>query len=92
MAAGRSNAIRGRPRDGGDGLRFESALVGDDDLHHGRVDHRHHDVFEPGILNTGETVEILIRVNPVVAAATTNLAIIGTEKGVTVQTYFAGPP
>ena len=50
------------------------------------------DVFEPGILNTGESVEILIRVNPVVGAATTNLAIIGTEKGVTVQTYFAGPP
>jgi hypothetical protein len=50
------------------------------------------DVFEPGILNPGETMEVLIRVNPVVGPATTNLAIIGTEKGVTVQTYFAGPP
>ena len=50
------------------------------------------DLFEPGILNTGESVEILIRVNPVVAPATTNLAVIGTEKGVTVQTYFPGPP
>ena len=50
------------------------------------------DVFEPGILNTGESVQILIRVNPVVAPATTNLAVIGTEKGVTVQTYFPGPP
>ena len=37
-------------------------------------------------------MEILIRVNPVVGPATTNLAVIGTEKGVTVQTYFAGPP
>jgi hypothetical protein len=50
------------------------------------------DVFEPGILNPGETMQVLIRVNPVVGQATTNLAIIGTEKGVTVQTYFAGPP
>jgi hypothetical protein len=50
------------------------------------------DVFEPTILNTGESVEILVRVNPVVGPATTNLAIFGTDKGVTVQTYFAGPP
>jgi hypothetical protein len=50
------------------------------------------DVFEPGILNSGESMQMLIRVNPVVGAATTNLAIIGSEKGVTVQTYFAGPP
>ncbi len=49
------------------------------------------DVFEPGILNTGESMQILIRVNPVVAPATTNLAVIGTDKGVTVQTYFSGP-
>jgi hypothetical protein len=50
------------------------------------------DVFEPGILNAGESMEMLIRVNPVVGPATTNLAIIGSEKGVTAQTYFAGPP
>jgi archaellum component FlaF (FlaF/FlaG flagellin family) len=50
------------------------------------------DVFEPGILNPGETMQVLIRVNPVVGPLTTNLAIIGTEKGVTIQTYFAGPP
>jgi hypothetical protein len=50
------------------------------------------DVFEPGILNTGESVQILIRVNPVVGIGTTNRAIIGTDKGVTVSTYFAGPP
>ena len=50
------------------------------------------DVFEPGILNTGESMQMLIRVNPVVGPATTNLAIIGSEKGVTAQTYFAGPP
>jgi hypothetical protein len=50
------------------------------------------DVIQPGILNTGESVEILIRVNPVVGAGTTNLFIVGTERGVTTQTYFAGPP
>jgi archaellum component FlaF (FlaF/FlaG flagellin family) len=50
------------------------------------------DVFEPGILNTGESVELQLRLNPAVGAGTSNLAIIGTEKGVTVQTYFAGPP
>ncbi len=50
------------------------------------------DVFEPGILNAGESMEMLIRVNPVVGPATTNLAIIGSEKAVTAQTYFAGPP
>lgn len=50
------------------------------------------DVFEPGILNSGESMEMLVRVNPVVGPATTNLAIIGSEKGVTARTYFAGPP
>ena len=50
------------------------------------------DVFEPGILNQGESVDLLLRVNPVVAAGTTNRAIIGTDRGVTVSAYFAGPP
>jgi hypothetical protein len=50
------------------------------------------DVFEPGILNAGETMDIQLRVNPVVGAGTTNWAVIGTERGVTVQTYFNGPP
>lgn len=49
------------------------------------------DVFEPQILNTGESVQILIRVNPVVGIGTTNRAIIGTDKGVTVSTYFTRP-
>jgi len=50
------------------------------------------DLFEPRILNTGESMQLLVRVNPVLGQGTTNLAIVGTEKGVTVQTYFAGPP
>jgi hypothetical protein len=49
------------------------------------------DVFEPGILNTGESMDIVLRLNPVVGPGTTNWAIVGTDKGVTVQTYFNGP-
>lgn len=49
------------------------------------------DVFEPGILNTGESVDLNLRVNPVVGAATTNRAVIGTELGVTVETNFTRP-
>jgi hypothetical protein len=50
------------------------------------------DVFEPGILNPGETMEILVRVNPFVGIGTTNKAVISTEHGVTIETLFAGPP
>lgn len=50
------------------------------------------DAFQPGILNTAESAEILVRVNPVVGPTTTNLFIIGTERGVTAQSNFAGPP
>jgi hypothetical protein len=49
------------------------------------------DVFEPGILNTGESVQILVRVNPVVGPGTTNLFILGSERGVTTRANFAGP-
>ena len=50
------------------------------------------DVFEPGILNPGESMDLTIRLNPVVGAATTNRAVIATERGVTIETYFNGPP
>ena len=50
------------------------------------------DVFEPEILNPGESMEILVRVNPVVGAGTTNKAVISSEQGVTTETLFAGPP
>jgi len=49
------------------------------------------DVFEPGILNTGESMDLTVRVNPVVGAASVNWAVVGTDRGVTVQTYFDGP-
>ena len=50
------------------------------------------DVFEPGILNPGETMQILVRVNPVVGVGTTNKVVIASELGVTTQALFAGPP
>ncbi len=37
-------------------------------------------------------MKILIRVNPVIGAGTTNKAVISSEFGVTIQTLFAGPP
>ncbi len=49
------------------------------------------DLFDPGILSSGVSVQLLIRVNPVVAPGTTNLAVIGSDLGVTTQTFFAGP-
>lgn len=50
------------------------------------------DVFEPRILNPGESVQLIAQVNPAVGAGTTNRATIGTENGVTLQTLFSGPP
>jgi hypothetical protein len=50
------------------------------------------DVFEPGILNPGESVQLTVRVNPVVGAGTTNRAVVASEYGNTVETTFSGPP
>jgi len=50
------------------------------------------DIFEPGILNPGETMDLTVRLNPVVGVATTNKAVVATEHGVVVQALFAGPP
>jgi flagellar protein FlaF len=50
------------------------------------------DVFEPGILNSGEQMEIDIRINPVAGPGTTNRVIVVTERGVGVDASFAGPP
>lgn len=49
------------------------------------------DLFNPGILSSGVSVQLLIRVNPVVGPGTTNLAVIGSDLGVTTQTFFSGP-
>jgi flagellar protein FlaF len=50
------------------------------------------DLFEPGILNAGEEMDIELRVNPAVGPATTNWIVVGTDRGVTAQAYFQGPP
>lgn len=46
------------------------------------------DVFEPGILNSGERLVMQIRLNPPVGLSTTNWVIISTKLGVSVSAYF----
>jgi hypothetical protein len=46
------------------------------------------EVFEPGILNPGEEIVIRMRVLPVVAKVTTNLATIATPNGISVSIAF----
>jgi flagellar protein FlaF len=46
------------------------------------------DMFEPGIFNPGETLEMRIRLNPPVGMSTTNWAIISTRLGVSLSAYF----
>jgi archaellum component FlaF (FlaF/FlaG flagellin family) len=46
------------------------------------------DVFEPRVLNPGETMNIQIRVNPAVRNNTTGRVIIATKNGNTVSAYF----
>lgn len=46
------------------------------------------DIFEPGILNPGETLNINVRLATPVAENTTNLATISTDTGVTAQRTF----
>lgn len=46
------------------------------------------DLFEPGILNPGETLRISVRLSPAVADNTTNLVVVSTDKGVKAQSSF----
>jgi hypothetical protein len=46
------------------------------------------DMFEPGIFNPGETLEMRIRLNPPVGVSTTNWVIISTRLGVSLSAYF----
>ena len=46
------------------------------------------DVFEPRVLNPGESMDIQIRVNPAVRNNTTGWVIIATKNGVAVSAYF----
>jgi archaeal flagellar protein FlaF len=48
------------------------------------------EVFDPGILNPGEEIIIEVKVNPSVAAGTTNLVVISTPNGTQTSTVFAG--
>ncbi len=48
------------------------------------------EVFEPGILNPGEDIKLLLEINPPVSENTTNRAIISTANGVTAEIMFKG--
>lgn len=70
-------------------IPYTSGALSSDTWTHGTFTN---DVFEPGMLNPGESMELQVRLNPVVGAGTSNLVIIGAKNGVTTQAYFAGPP
>ena len=46
------------------------------------------EVFEPGILNSGEEIVLRARVSPSVGTGTTNLAALSTANGVNASTIF----
>ncbi len=49
------------------------------------------DVFEPGLLNPTEQMQIQLRINPVIGCGTTGTMIFTTEQGVTTTANVAGP-
>lgn len=46
------------------------------------------EVFEPGILNSGEYIVVQVSVEPAVGAGTTNMATVSTPSGITASTVF----
>jgi archaellum component FlaF (FlaF/FlaG flagellin family) len=48
------------------------------------------DAFEPGILNSGETLRMRIWLNPPAGVGTTNRLVIATDLGITASTTFTG--
>jgi flagellar protein FlaF len=49
------------------------------------------EVFDPGVLNPGEQVEITAQLNPAAGAGTTNMVVIATPGGITTCAYFSPP-
>lgn len=52
------------------------------------VDSVSNDVIDPGVLNTGETMNIQVKLNPAVGAATTNWLQVTTELGISASMFF----
>lgn len=46
------------------------------------------DVFDPGILNPGEEMVIWVPVSPAVSLDSTNLAIVGTQNGISATSIY----
>lgn len=49
------------------------------------------DVFEPGLLDPGEEMQIQMRINPVIGCGTTGTIVFTTEQGVTTTANVWGP-
>ena len=47
------------------------------------------EIFEPDVLNPGETINLRAQLNPPAGAGTTNMVVISTPGGITVSTYFS---
>lgn len=47
------------------------------------------EVFEPGVLNPGEEIEIRAQLNPLVGVGTTNLVVVSTPNGIPATISFS---
>ena len=46
------------------------------------------EVYEPNVLNQGESILLTAQLNPAVGANTTNMVVVATPDGITASTYF----
>ncbi|MFH1651018.1 MAG: hypothetical protein ABID87_02780 [Chloroflexota bacterium] len=47
------------------------------------------EVFDPDIVNPGETIEIEAKLDPAVGSGTTNMAVVSTPNGIPASAYFS---
>jgi archaeal flagellar protein FlaF len=50
------------------------------------------DIYDPGILNPGETITLRFKLSPAVGPETTNQVELATPNGIGVVSLFIGPP
>jgi hypothetical protein len=47
------------------------------------------EIYEPGVLNPGESISLRAQLNPAVGENTTNIVVVATPNGVTALTHFS---
>lgn len=47
------------------------------------------EVYEPNVLNQGESILLVAQLNPAVGDNTTNMVVVATPDGITASTYFS---